>query len=126
MDQPQPKRADHVSPLHFRIEWKGGGVSDYKARDLRLACPCASCVDENTGAPLLDPKSIPMDIHAEKVGVIGNYAITVDWSDGHNTGFFPYTTIRQLASKTNNMQVLSRSSSTSWITRNDRETLSLA
>jgi DUF971 family protein len=53
-----------------------------------------------TRAPLLDPKSIPMDIHPEKVGTIGNYAITVDWSDGHNTGFFPYTTIRELAAKT--------------------------
>lgn len=66
---------------------------------LRRACSCALCVDEMTRAPLLDPKSIPMDIHAEKVGSIGNYAITVDWSDGHNTGFFPYTTIRELASK---------------------------
>ena len=50
-------------------------------------------------APLLDPKNIPIDIHAEKVGAIGNYAIMVDWSDGHNTGFFPYTTIRELAAK---------------------------
>jgi len=50
-----------------------------------------------TRQPLLDPKSIPMDIHAEKVGIIGNYAIMVDWSDGHNTGFFPYSTIRDLA-----------------------------
>ena len=52
-----------------------------------------------TRAPLLDPKSIPMDIHAKQVGIIGNYAITVDWSDGHNTGFFPYSTIRELARK---------------------------
>ena len=66
---------------------------------LRRACSCALCVDEMTRAPLLDPKSIPMDIHAEKVGIIGNYAIMVDWSDGHNTGFFPYSVIRDLAGK---------------------------
>jgi DUF971 family protein len=52
-----------------------------------------------THAPLLNPSSVPADIHAEKVGTIGNYAITVDWSDGHNTGFFPYKTIRELAKK---------------------------
>jgi DUF971 family protein len=40
-----------------------------------------------------------MDIRAEKIGIIGNYAIMVDWSDGHNTGFFPYATIRELAAK---------------------------
>lgn len=67
---------------------------------LRRACACALCIDEMTRAPLLDPASIPMDIHAEKVGIIGNYAVTVDWSDGHNTGFFPYSTIRELAAST--------------------------
>jgi len=65
--------------------------------ELRKACSCALCIDEMTRAPLLDPKAIPQDIHAEKVGIIGNYAVTVDWSDGHNTGFFPYSTFRDLA-----------------------------
>jgi DUF971 family protein len=50
-----------------------------------------------THAPLLDPKAVPDDIHALAVAAIGNYAITVDWSDGHNTGFFPYKTIREIA-----------------------------
>lgn len=66
---------------------------------LRNACGCALCIDEMTQQPLLDPASVPNDIHAESVGTIGNYAITVDWSDGHNTGFFPYKTIRELAEK---------------------------
>jgi DUF971 family protein len=63
---------------------------------LRRACNCALCVDEMTRKPLLDPKSIPMDIHAEKIELIGNYAVMVDWSDGHNTGFFPYSVFREL------------------------------
>ncbi len=66
---------------------------------LRKACGCALCIDEMTQAPILDPASVPDDIHATSVGTIGNYAITVDWSDGHNTGFFPYKTIRELAEK---------------------------
>ncbi len=64
---------------------------------LRKACGCANCIDEMTQKPILDPRSVPDDIHATAVGTIGNYAITVDWSDGHNTGFFPYKTIRELA-----------------------------
>ena len=63
---------------------------------LRRACNCALCVDEMTRAPLLDPASVPMDIRAEKVSLIGNYAILVDWSDGHNTGFFPFSSIREV------------------------------
>ena len=78
------------------LDWGGGKTTTVSNAALRRACSCALCVDEMTRAPLLDPKSIPMDIHAEKVGIVGNYALVVDWSDGHNTGFFPFTVIREL------------------------------
>lgn len=81
------------------LTWSNGDTATVSNSALRRACSCALCVDEMTRAPLLDPKTIPMDIHAEKIGTIGNYAITVDWSDGHNTGFFPYTEIRELSRK---------------------------
>ena len=64
---------------------------------LRKACGCALCIDEMTHRPILNPADVPDDIHATRVDTIGNYAIAVDWSDGHNTGFFPYRTIRELA-----------------------------
>ena len=35
----------------------------------------------------------------QKISLIGNYAILVDWSDGHNTGFFPFNAIRDLSKK---------------------------
>ncbi|MBN2161429.1 MAG: P-loop NTPase [Pontiellaceae bacterium] len=81
------------------LKWPDGETATVSNAALRRACSCALCVDEMTRKPLLDPGSVPMDIHAEKVGIIGNYAITVDWSDGHNTGFFPYTVIRELSAK---------------------------
>ncbi|MEC7726206.1 MAG: DUF971 domain-containing protein [Planctomycetota bacterium] len=96
MDQPQPKKADLVSPLHFRIEWKDGSVSDYRARDLRLACPCASCVDENTGAPLLDPDTVPADITLQDAELVGRYGLAFTWSDGHRTGIFAWPMLKQL------------------------------
>ncbi len=81
------------------LKWSDGETSIISNAALRRACACALCIDEMTRAPLLDPASVPMDIHAEKIGIIGNYAVMVDWSDGHNTGFFPFTTIRELANK---------------------------
>lgn len=97
MDQPQPKKADMVSPFQFRIEWKGDdGVSNYKARDLRLACPCASCVDEHTGAPLLDPKTVTDDIFLVDVELVGRYGLSFTWSDGHRTGIFAWPMLKQL------------------------------
>jgi DUF971 family protein len=84
------------------LTWpESGETATVSNFELRKACACALCIDEMTRAPLLDPKMIPTDIHAEKVGIIGNYAITVDWSDGHNTGFFPYKTVRKLAQQSN-------------------------
>jgi Mrp family chromosome partitioning ATPase/DUF971 family protein len=79
------------------LKWTSGEVISVSNAVLRKACSCALCVDEITNAPILDPGSVPDDIHALKVGTIGNYAISVEWSDGHNTGFFPYKTIRELA-----------------------------
>jgi DUF971 family protein len=99
LEKPSRPHVDHDAKT-ITLTWADTGeVVTVSNSALRRACSCALCVDEMTRAPLLDPKSIPMDIHAEKVGIIGNYAITVDWSDGHNTGFFPYKTIRDLAKK---------------------------
>ena len=64
---------------------------------LRKSCACALCIDEMTRKPLLDPNSIPLDIHANKINTIGNYAVLIDWPDGHNTGFYPFNMIKELS-----------------------------
>lgn len=97
MTSPTPKKADLVSPYTYRIEWKDGAVSDYKARDLRLACPCASCVDESTGRPLLDPRTVPNDILLFGAELVGRYGLSFFWSDGHKTGIFAWPVLRKLA-----------------------------
>ena len=85
---------------YITLTWPDTGEVDRVPNiELRKACTCALCVDEMTNAPLLDPEKIPADIRAEKVGIIGNYAVAIDWSDGHNTGYFPYGAIRDLARK---------------------------
>ncbi len=98
LEKPERPTVD-FDATSITFTWGDGSTSTVSNAVLRRACSCALCVDEMTRAPLLDPKNIPKDIHAEKVGIIGNYAIVVDWSDGHNTGFFPYSTIRDLAGK---------------------------
>jgi DUF971 family protein len=39
---------------------------------------------------LLDASTVPEDIRAEVVSLVGNYAIKVRWSDGHDTGIYTY------------------------------------
>jgi ATP-binding protein involved in chromosome partitioning len=81
------------------ISWADADSATVNNNTLRLACACAVCVDEMTHKPILDPNSVPSDIHAKEVWTIGNYAIGVSWSDGHATGYFPYQTLRELAAQ---------------------------
>lgn len=82
------------------VEWPNGRMLKVRNRDLRANCQCANCVDEMTGERNLDPDTIADDIAAEDTGVIGNYAISVIWTDGHKTGFYPYTLLESIAVET--------------------------
>ncbi len=67
----------------------------YEARWLRLACPCAQCVEEMTGRALLDPAAVPPEIRPDHVALVGTYGIRVHWSDGHSTGIYTFAWLRQ-------------------------------
>lgn len=73
---------------------EAGHVGRYPMRDLRLACPCAACVDEMTNRPLLDPATVPPDVTAAGVELVGAYGIRVRWSDGHATGIYTFGVLR--------------------------------
>jgi ATP-binding protein involved in chromosome partitioning len=73
------------------IEWDEiGHVGFYPARSLRLACPCAACVEEMSGRRLLDPASLPADIRPLSVSLVGAYGIKIEWSDRHSTGIYTF------------------------------------
>jgi ATP-binding protein involved in chromosome partitioning len=81
------------------IEWdQQGGRSFHPARSLRLACPCAECVEEMTGRALLDPARVPADIRPLRIHLVGAYGLRVDWSDGHNTGIYTFDRLREMRS----------------------------
>ena len=72
------------------ITWSEDHQGDYAARDLRLACQCAECREEFTGRMLLDPNSVPPDVRALSVSLVGGYGFQVQWSDGHHAGIYTY------------------------------------
>jgi DUF971 family protein len=53
-------------------------------------------VDEWTGQGRLDPDSVPADVHPLKVEKVGRYAIQIRWSDGHESGIYPFRRLRDL------------------------------
>jgi ATP-binding protein involved in chromosome partitioning len=73
------------------IEWDDAGHQGwYPARPLRLGCPCAACLDEMSGRPLLDPATVPEDVRPMSLALVGAYGLKVRWSDGHDTGIYTF------------------------------------
>ncbi|MEK7704301.1 MAG: P-loop NTPase [Myxococcota bacterium] len=82
-------------PRTLSIAWQDGAIYDYDVRDLRLACPCAVCVDEVSGKKVLDPNSVRMDVAPKLVHNIGRYALGITWNDGHSTGIHAFERLRR-------------------------------
>jgi ATP-binding protein involved in chromosome partitioning len=91
-----PKRVFQKDKKTLAIAWSDGVESHFDVRELRLACPCASCRDELTGERILDPGRVPEDVHPVTVGSVGNYGLKIRWSDGHETGIYSYDRLREL------------------------------
>ena len=81
------------------VLWEDGHRNDFDVRDLRLACRCAVCVEEMSGRPLLDPKSVRPDVNPRTITSVGNYAITINWSDDHSTGIYSFEYLRALGER---------------------------
>lgn len=79
------------------IAWSGGPTVSIPAFQLRDRCPCAHCIEEGTGRKLLDATTIPADIRALQVSGVGNYALKIQWSDGHDTGIYTWETLRRIS-----------------------------
>lgn len=104
MDKLKPK---HIKALKsdrlLTIEWSDGHVSRYPFDLLRSACPCAEC-RETHGAiqpPDIDP-GLELPMHSADpttlVGIekMGNYAIQINWQDGHRYGIYTWDYLIQL------------------------------
>jgi len=91
-----PKSINVTEADELEIVWKDDAVSRYTPRQLRLACPCAQCVEEWTGKNLLDPAAVPEEILLLNTDLVGRYALTFKWSDFHETGIFSFDLLRSL------------------------------
>ncbi|MEM8885039.1 MAG: DUF971 domain-containing protein [Planctomycetota bacterium] len=79
------------------IAWNDGTESHYKVFDLRAQCPCANCVDELTGIRTLDPGTLDPKVKPLDLVSVGNYAVKIRWSDGHDTGIYSWDRLRRIA-----------------------------
>lgn len=91
---PMPDEIVGLLRSTITFKWPDGHESRYKARDLRLACRCAMCIEETSGRALLEPATVPAQVQAKRMELMGQYAVLIEWSDGHTTGIYNFRDLR--------------------------------
>jgi len=99
------------------ITWADGHASHYNFAYLREVCPCAMCNDErlkkeqgqqkdmqlkkeNASHAAAPPVSSPLltmfkpRLAAKAAHAVGNYALQIDFNDGHTAGIFSFDFLR--------------------------------
>ncbi len=108
------------------IAWSDGVTHRLTWRQLRDACPCATCRDEReqsgvgsatagpaAGAAATDAQPAPASdllpvlslaeaqpLRVRSMKPVGNYAYSLDFTDGHTTGIYTLEHLRQLGETT--------------------------
>jgi DUF971 family protein len=101
----QPIKLARSGENAIAIDWSDGQRRRYSFHELRDACPCATCREKRSAAPpaaaaanllpvLSAAEARPLAI--SKMEPVGNYAYSIEFSDGHNTGIYTLELLRQL------------------------------
>lgn len=88
----------------LRIIWGDNEQSSYPLNWLRANCPCATCREErrksvveqasnDVGELTLMSGPLP-STQIAGAELVGNYAIRLEWTDGHATGIYGFTGLR--------------------------------
>jgi DUF971 family protein len=92
----EPREIKQEDDSTLSIAWGDERRCQYRAADLRRACPCAQCVNEWTGQRVLKPEAVSDGITISDLNIVGRYALNFRWSDGHETGIYSFRYLRDL------------------------------
>ena len=98
-----PVRLDLKKDEKLEIQWQDGRTCVYTISLLRSMCPCAMCrtirqESEGKRKPMLQilPGNYATPITALSANLVGNYALQIEWSDGHGSGIYTFEYLREL------------------------------
>lgn len=86
--------AHHVRDNAIEVAWDDGLRARLPAPLLRGWCPCAACQGHSPGLRFHDHGDA---ITIAELHEVGAYALGVRFSDGHDSGIFTWSLLRQLA-----------------------------
>ena len=79
------------------IKWNSGEEKLIKLTNLRKNCPCAECKAEYAKygegyIPIYSNEQVSI----LTMNLAGNYAINVEWKDGHNSGIYEFRFLNEM------------------------------
>jgi len=105
--------SDTITPINLHLKkseallitWADGHQSILPLRMLRKYCPCAGCQGERdilgrTRMPIVQT-TYDGPITATGAELVGNYALRIDWADGHSAGIYTFAYLRELDAQAN-------------------------
>ena len=101
-----PAKVDVKKDQGLTIVWSDGVISSIDLATLRAACPCAKCKEEReqrqSKKSLLRvlPGNYTEDLRIASAELVGNYALKLAWTDGHDLGIYSFVFLRELSEKT--------------------------
>jgi DUF971 family protein len=95
-----------VDERHLQIDWSDGQVRRYSFQELRDHCPCATCREKHAHVEVKDT-SQPLQLNVlspsearplriESMKPVGNYAYSIAFSDGHDSGIYTFSLLLEL------------------------------
>jgi DUF971 family protein len=78
----------------LRLTFTDGHSAEYGYDYLRGWCPCAGCQGHTFLKIRYQPPASPVTV--ESIQPVGNYAISLAFSDGHGTGIYRFDFLREI------------------------------
>lgn len=97
-----PARLDLKKDLGLTIEWADGSTSYYSIAYLRRMSPSAEArqlredMAKNPLTVLPASRGSSGQLTAEAAEFVGNYALRIRFSDGHDTGIYSWSYLREI------------------------------
>ena len=94
----QPETIDVDKEAGVTFKFLDGRVARFDLMRLRLGCPCATCRNlRDRGEDCWPRPSSPMPLRIESAALHGAWGLMITWNDGHDTGIFPFESLRRWA-----------------------------
>lgn len=96
-----PRRIHLKRDEQLTIEWPDETTSVFPIAMLRKLCPCASCKElrkrmATNRLTILGEATSGGPVTVDRAERVGNYALRLTWTDGHDTGIYSWAYLREL------------------------------